>query len=95
MLLPKQISENFTKNFVMGVVMGRPLRKMPILHLLTAVATLPTIVNEVLRLLIILRPWNPCHLFRAVTPSLKYPNVTEDVKFFTPSTLEARNGKEK
>jgi hypothetical protein len=64
-------------------------------HVLTAGATLPAFAKEVFRLLIVLRPWNPCHLLRAVTPSSTSPNDIEDVKSFAPSTLAARNGKEK
>ncbi len=64
-------------------------------HVLTAGATLPAFVREVFRLLIVLRPWNPCHLLRAVTQSFMSLNDIEDAKFYAPSTLVARSGRGK
>jgi hypothetical protein len=64
-------------------------------HVLTAGVTLPAFVREVFKLLTVLRPWNLCHLLRAVTQSFISLNAIEDAKFFAPSIPVARNGKGK
>jgi hypothetical protein len=64
-------------------------------HVLTVGATLPAFAREDFRLQTVFRPWNLCHLLRAVTQSFISLNDIEDVKFFAPSILAAKNGKGK